>query len=63
MGSGSEDSALKPTSLEETKQARSLVETAHSDDRVDAYGDHHKKNGLRTYSDDEDHEHEPPVHI
>ena len=38
-----------------------LMETVHTNERVPGHQDYYEKGGLRTYGDDEDHEHEPPV--
>ena len=32
-----------------------------TNERVPGHSDYYEKDGLRTYGDDEDHEHEPPV--
>ena len=37
------------------------VETIHTNERVPGHPNYYEKNGLRTYGDDEDHDHEPPV--
>jgi hypothetical protein len=37
------------------------VERIASHDRVPGHENYHEKNGLRTYGDGEDHDHEPPV--
>jgi hypothetical protein len=37
------------------------VETIHTNERVPGHPAYYEKNGLRTYGDDEDHDHEPPV--
>ena len=37
------------------------VETIHTNERVPGHPSYYEKNGLRTYGDDEDHDHEPPV--
>ena len=39
----------------------SHVETIHTNERVPGHPAYYEKNGLRTYGDDEDHDHEPPV--
>ena len=38
-----------------------LMETVHTNERVPGHHDYYEKGGLRTYGDNEDHEHEPPV--
>jgi hypothetical protein len=37
------------------------VETVHTNERVPGHANYYEKNGLRTYGDDEDHDHEPPM--
>lgn len=37
------------------------IETVHTNERVPGHPNYYEKNGLRTYGDDEDHDHEPPV--
>lgn len=36
------------------------VEQIHTNERVPGHPNYYEKNGLRTYGDDEDHDHEPP---
>lgn len=38
-------------------------EAVHSDERSPAQKNYHEKDGLRTYGDDADHDHEPPVSL
>jgi hypothetical protein len=38
------------------------VATIHTNERVPGHPAYYEKGGLRTYGDDEDHDHEPPVH-
>lgn len=37
------------------------VEQIHTNERVPGHAEYYEKNGLRTYGDDADHDHEPPV--
>jgi hypothetical protein len=37
------------------------VETIHTNERVPGHPGYYEKDGLRTYGDDVDHDHEPPV--
>lgn len=37
------------------------VEQIHTNERVPGNPSYYEKNGLRTYGDDEDHDHEPPM--
>lgn len=39
----------------------SNVTAIHTNERVPGNTHYYEKNGLRTYGDDEDHDHEPPV--
>lgn len=48
-----------PSAAEKKSEAHS--ETIHTNERVPGHSNYYEKNGLRTYGDDEDHEHEPPV--
>lgn len=43
------------------KTAVSEVERVATHDRVPGHSNYYEKNGLRTYGDDEDHDHEPRV--
>ena len=57
MPPSSEDS----TSPVEEKTVGSQVETVHTNERVPGHPAYYEKDGLRTYGDDEDHDHEPRV--
>lgn len=57
MTSNSSDSAASPTA----EKSGATVEAIHSNERVPGHGNYYEKNGLRTYGDNEDHDHEPPV--
>lgn len=37
------------------------IEAIHTSERVPGHPGYYEKDGLRTYGDDEDHDHEPPV--
>lgn len=37
------------------------VEQIHTNERVPGHSNYYEKDGLRTYGDDEDHDHEPPM--
>lgn len=37
------------------------VEQIHTNERVSSHAQYYEKNGLRTYGDGIDHDHEPPV--
>jgi hypothetical protein len=39
----------------------SHVEAVHTNERVPGHTGYYEKDGLRTYGDDMDHDHEPPV--
>ena len=39
------------------------MENVKTNERVPANPHYYEKNGLRTYGDDEDHDHEPPVSL
>ena len=45
----------------ETKETMAHVEQVHTNEKVPGHPGYYEKNGLRTYGDDEDHDHEPPV--
>lgn len=53
MASSSESSSVR--------EKVNPVETVHTNERVPGHDSYYEKGGLRTYGDDEDHEHEPPV--
>ena len=43
------------------KEVPTHVEQIHTNERVPGHPGYYEKDGLRTYGDDEDHDHEPPV--
>ena len=47
--------------VEEKDAAGAKVETIHTNERVPGNPGYYEKDGLRTYGDDFDHDHEPPV--
>jgi len=55
------------TLLDAPEMADKDVESAHhieivqTNERVQGHANYYEKNGLRTYGDDEDHDHEPPM--
>lgn len=55
----SSESMQSPDSL--NKDASDHVEQIHTNERVPGHPGYYEKDGLRTYGDDEDHDHEPPV--
>lgn len=49
------------TPSQTTEKAGAQMEAIHTNERVPGHANYYEKNGLRTYGDDEDHDHEPPV--
>ena len=45
------------------KETKAHIETIHTRERVPGQSHYYEKDGLRTYGDDEDHEHEPKVSL
>ena len=45
------------------KDISTHVEQVHTNERVPGHPGYYEKDGLRTYGDDEDHDHEPPVSL
>lgn len=43
------------------KMADHQIENVKTNERVPGHPAYYEKGGLRTYGDDEDHDHEPPV--
>ena len=60
--STSESSVVTPID-DEKHIADVYIETVQSNERVPGHPAYYEKDGLRTYGDDEDHDHEPPVCI
>ena len=48
-------------SLTDKKEPPTHIEQVHTNERVKGHPGYYEKDGLRTYGDDEDHDHEPPV--
>ena len=57
--SGSSSSVSTP--VDDEKKMGTHVEVIHTNERVSGHPAYYEKDGLRTYGDDEDHDHEPPV--
>ena len=58
--STSESSVVTP--IDDEKHIADVhIETVQSKERVPGHPAYYEKDGLRTYGDDEDHDHEPPV--
>ena len=49
------------TSSPMEKEMGAPVGTIHTNERVPGHSNYYEKDGLRTYGDNEDHDHEPPV--
>ena len=47
----------------EEKAVSSQLEAVHTNERVPGHSAYYEKDGLRTYGDGEDHDHEPPVQL
>ena len=43
------------------KQTKHQLETVHTHERIPGHPNYYEKDGLRTYGDEADHDHEPPV--
>ncbi len=48
-------------SLPGEKEVTTHVDQVHTNEKVPGHPGYYEKDGLRTYGDDEDHDHEPPV--
>ena len=44
-----------------SKVGNAHVEQVHTNERVPGHANYYEKNGLRTYGDDADHDHEPKM--
>lgn len=51
------ESTLSPNA----EKTGAQMEAIHTNERIPGHANYYEKNGLRTYGDDEDHDHEPPV--
>ncbi|MCJ1411019.1 hypothetical protein MMC19_005107 [Ptychographa xylographoides] len=47
--------------VDEKEQIGTHIEVIHTNERVPGHPNYYEKDGLRTYGDDEDHDHEPPM--
>jgi len=45
------------------KDGPNHIEQIHTNEKVPGHPGYYEKDGLRTYGDDEDHDHEPPVRL
>lgn len=61
MHSSNSDASLPSPGEEKREAIGAQVEAIHTNERVPGNTHYYEKNGLRTYGDDEDHDHEPPV--
>ena len=61
MHSSASDASLPSPAEEKRDTIGSNVAAIHTNERVPGNTHYYEKNGLRTYGDDEDHDHEPPV--
>ncbi|KAK0912616.1 hypothetical protein LTR02_002767 [Friedmanniomyces endolithicus] len=59
--SGSNSSPGSTRSPDVEKAALDHVEQVHTNERVPGHTNYYEKDGLRTYGDGEDHDHEPPM--
>lgn len=57
----SDESRTLPEDVNSEKPVGAQVETVHTNERVPGHPSYYEKGGLRTYGDDADHDHEPPV--
>lgn len=44
-----------------TEKFEPHLDVVHTNERVAGHPNYYEKDGLRTYGDEEDHDHEPPV--
>ena len=58
MATSSEESG----NTAEEKIVTTQIENVHTNERVPGHLGYYEKGGLRTYGDEEDHDHEPPVY-
>ena len=56
-----EHGSESPISASEKEAELAHIEQIKTRERVPGHSDYYEKDGLRTYGDDEDHDHEPPV--
>ena len=58
-----ENGSESPTSLTEKEAELTHVDRIKTRERVPGHTNYYEKDGLRTYGDEEDHDHEPPVRL
>ena len=51
----------EPISSPTTEKLETPLDVVHTNERVPGHPNYYEKDGLRTYGDEEDHDHEPPV--
>lgn len=61
MHSSNSDASLPSPGEEKRESIGAQADAIHTNERVPGNTHYYEKNGLRTYGDDEDHDHEPPV--
>ena len=61
LSTGSDDSMVNSTGAEKSPVVGNTMGVVHTNERVPGHPNYYEKDGLRTYGDDEDHDHEPPV--
>ena len=61
MAVHSEDASATPSDINKEGPAGTKVEIVHTNERVPHHPGYYEKGGLRTYGDDQDHDHEPKV--
>jgi hypothetical protein len=61
MSSNSSDGEHESHHLDDEKREVTALENIKTRERIPGHTNYYEKDGLRTYGDDEDHEHEPPV--
>lgn len=65
MATASSTNSSPPNEKVDAEEAaqKQHLETIRTVSRVPGNTNYYEKNGLRTYGDDEDHDHEPPVRL
>ncbi|MCJ1479327.1 hypothetical protein MMC13_008012 [Lambiella insularis] len=56
-----DDSSSNSASMPKENHVGSTIEEVKTNERVPGHPNYYEKDGLRTYGDDEDHDHEPPM--
>jgi hypothetical protein len=59
--SSDSNTSVKSNEKADVEKTGAHIETIHTNERVPGHPGYYEKGGLRTYGDDEDHDHEPPV--